>query len=162
MSTEPTDPPGPGSAPHGEPVAMAPARPHAPASPNGDGADDESVPPSTAHIAPAQRWLVLVEECHEFLAWGLRLFEMAVVAALMVGVASSAWKWWVEKDPTLPDVMSEFSKSWQGAVIVLLVLLIPTIRDLVERLKELPGGTKVQPRLRGRSAQRRNDEGGDR
>ena len=86
------------------------------------------------------------EAIPEAVVVGLRFIELMFFTFLFFAVAVGIG-WWVFTGTTpLEAIMVSLSANWQGAVFIFLILLLPTIRDLADRLQELPGGSKVMTR----------------
>lgn len=95
--------------------------------------------------ARVRAFVLSAEAFHDLAILLLRFFELAlfggVLLALTVGLVR-----WVWTGPTLPEVMKVLATDWQGAVIIGLILVMPTIRELVERVQKLPGGWQIRTR----------------
>lgn len=95
--------------------------------------------------ARVRAFVLLAEAFHDLAILLLRFFELAVFGGVLLALAAGLCRW-VRTGPTLPEVMSVIATHWQGAVIIGLILVMPTIRELVERVQKLPGGWQIRTR----------------
>lgn len=80
----------------------------------------------------------------------LQRLEDLVIFVFMLGIFWGAYRWWIsypnKKPLNLSNIIEEFSKHWQGGIIVVLIILMPTIRKLVDRIKTIPiPGLDIEP-----------------
>lgn len=129
-----------------KPAALAPVEPAQ--LPERQAKEPAAKAPAAAKPPRAQRWAAHAEDLHGFTTWALRLLELMIVGLFMLGATWSAVHWFFVKNPPLNQVVKVLGVHWQGSLIVMLIALIPTLHDLVDRLITLPGGTTVRPRER--------------
>lgn len=100
-------------------------------------------PSPSGHLRWHQAVLSAFEYCSDALAVALRGIESVAFGLLIAVALSTTYFWWIRGTRDLPEVVRLLSERWQTALLVIAILLAPTIRDLISRIRELPGGTKL-------------------